>query len=67
MSVKKEKAKRKAKQKKDARKFARELDSTQIKIWLKYKQANPHVKCNAEFQAKVSALQKLIPDINLKL
>jgi|GEM_PF-5510690 len=53
MSVKKAKVKDRRSKKNKAKRFAKELDSTQIKIWLKHKQANPHVKCNSEFQEKV--------------
>jgi len=53
MSGKREKIKRRQRKVK-AVKFAKELDNTQIKIWLKYKETYPHVQCNAEFQEKVS-------------
>ena len=58
MSGKREKAKRRQK-KIQATRFARELDNMEAKLWKKHKQANPHIKCNAEFQAKVNEDSRL--------
>jgi|3_EtaG_2_1085321.scaffolds.fasta_scaffold01940_12 exoribonuclease II len=36
-----------------ANRFAKRLDERDVIRWLKHKETNPHVKCNAEFQRKV--------------
>jgi len=52
MSAKREKERRR-KRKLEARRFAAYLDTMETNIWIEHKRANPHVECNADFQAKI--------------
>jgi len=60
MSGKREKEKRRLK-KIQAVRYGKELDSMEVKLWLKHKSTNPHVQCNADFQEKIDK-ELIIPE-----
>ena len=55
MSDRREKERR-CKRKLKAKKFSKELDAMEARLWLAYKSFNPHIQCNQEFQTKLEEL-----------